>query len=497
MARLLCFLILLAGLVLSGDALTAAQGVLPDAWTQNALNMRTGPGMDYEIIVILPPDTGLLLDGRNSDQSWMLGRTENGVFRGWVSARYLRLRDGFDPGLLPVSDEIITQLAAPGVGGPPMAVVSAWARADLEVRVGPGTQTPLVAQLAPTRGLVIEGRNGDGSWVLAHTEGGAVRGWTHRQELFLREDLIVMRLPVLTEIMPLPLPTLTPLPTAIPPTAAPAPTQVPSGGRVNTQGHKLAYNHNRVSAINLSAYPVIPASLGQARAIYAKGQAMGRDPHVMAKVGDCASAAENFLSPFGHGNYNLGGYGSLQGALGWFSASLAYGSTAASPGFVAGAVLDATWANPAICQPGESPLLCEYRTHRSSVAIIMFGTQDVFLMTPEQYDGYMRQIVYETIQAGVIPVLSTFPSHLAHWDNTILYNQIVVQIALDYNIPLINLWLALEGLPNHGLAEDGNHLSNPMTQAGDLTDPNLQTGFTLRNLVTLQALDVVWRGAMY
>jgi len=32
------------------------------------------------------------------------------------------------------------------------------------------------------------------------------------------------------------------------------------------------------------------------------------------------------------------------------------------------AVLAPEWANPAACQPGESPLLCEFRLRKPSVA---------------------------------------------------------------------------------------------------------------------------------
>jgi hypothetical protein len=79
------------------------------------------------------------------------------------------------------------------------------------------------------------------------------------------------------------------------------------------------------------------------------------------------------------------------------------------------------------------------------------------------------------------------------WNQSILYNQVVVQIALDYEIPLMNLWLALEELPNHGLNSDGRHLSVPITSSGDLSGDNLQRGYPMRNLVTLQTLDAVWR----
>ncbi|MCZ7539605.1 MAG: SGNH/GDSL hydrolase family protein [Anaerolineae bacterium] len=180
-----------------------------------------------------------------------------------------------------------------------------------------------------------------------------------------------------------------------------------------------------------------------------------------------------------------------------FGESLAYDGEATHNGFNANAVLMSMWANPAACQEGESPLECEFRLHRPSVAIIMFGTSDLLVMSPAQFNTFMRQIVDDSIEAGVIPILSTFPGNLGFWKETILYNQIVVRIALDYDIPLINLWLALESLPNHGLEPDGFHLGEPPYGAScTLTDPYLSTGYTTRNLVTMQTLDAVWRGAM-
>ena len=69
---------------------------------------------------------------------------------------------------------------------------------------------------------------------------------------------------------------------------------------------------------------------------------------------------------------------------------------------------------------------------------------------------------------------------------------------MDYDIPLINLWLALELLPNEGLEPDGFHLDLPPGDtACHLTGDNLQNGYPMRNLVTLQTLDAVMRGSMY
>jgi len=328
----------------------------------------------------------------------------------------------------------------------------------------PDRAAPIVGVFTPRAKVALEGRSADAAWVLGHSTDGSVRGWIERRHLVLPSDAPVARLLVSNEIL------------FTPPNASQA-----DSGPV---------------AVDLTSYPVIPLGMGRARTIYESGRILGMSARSVAKVGDCISDNQHFLSPFGRGRYNLGEFAYLQGTIDHFGASLALDSLAAYDGLVTGAVLDPTFANPLACQPGESPLRCEYRVHRPSVAVIMFGAQDLLFTPAEQFERNLRQIVHETIQAGVIPLLSTFPGNLALWEQSIRYNQIVVRVALDYEVPLMNLWLALEALPHHGLNEDGRHLSLPYTDSGDLAPANLQRGYPLRNLVTLQALDAVWRGAM-
>ena len=118
-------------------------------------------------------------------------------------------------------------------------------------------------------------------------------------------------------------------------------------------------------------------------------------------------------------------------------------------------------------------------------------------MSAYEFDFYLRDIVRITEEQGIVPILSTFPGNLNFPNHTVLYNQIVVRIAMDNDLPLINLWLALETLPNHGLESDGFHLDLPPGDTScNLGGDNLQNGYPMRNLVTLQTLDAVWRGAM-
>lgn len=249
----------------------------------------------------------------------------------------------------------------------------------------------------------------------------------------------------------------------------------------------------RARQIDLNDYPVIPAIPPHIQAIFAHGQQLGRAAQVVSKVGDCNSTDWFFLHPFGEGQYTLGAdYAYLQTAIDFYGESLATRTYAAHNGLNAVSALDPLWADPAACEAGETPLVCEYRVHNAAVALIMFGTNDVQVLTPEQFDHHLRRIVQITREQGVIPVLSTFPRHYEEPQRSILFNQIVVRVALDFNIPLINLWAALEPLPAHGIDDDGYHLNGPITGAGDFTSAaNLDTGYPRRNLVTLQTLDLL------
>jgi hypothetical protein len=332
----------------------------------------------------------------------------------------------------------------------------------LTVYSGPDRANAIVGVLTPQAKVIVEARNKDMRWILGHSTDGALRGWMESRFLALPSGANLPALHVSSEHMFVP------------------------------EKSGAPYRE-----INLDNYPIIPANMGRARDIYQHGQALGNRPNTLSKIGDCISDNGFFLSPFGWSKYNLGTYKQLQGVIDHFNASLAYDSQAAYNGLVTNAALDPLFANPLACLPGETPLRCEYRIHRPSVAVIMFGAQDLLFTPPDQFETNLRQIIHETIEAGVIPILSTFPGNTAIWDKAIAYNQIVVRVALDYDIPLMNLWRALERLPNYGLDADGRHLSLPFTSAGDLNGINLQRGYTMRNLVTLQTLDAVWHSVMY
>ncbi len=296
----------------------------------------------------------------------------------------------------------------------------------------------------------------------------------------------------------------TPAATATPLTAVPTPTAaVLDRPAPPVMG---VFDEASVATIKLDDYPVIPEISATARAIYAAGLAAGNNPRVFSKLGDCMTENPHFLVTFAEGQYDLGPYTDLQAVLDHYSGvparsgdwqldSFATVGLAAAAGFNIAGPLDATWANPAWCEGGESPAACEFRVALPSVAVMMFGTNDVAYTDAATFDFFFRTLVIKALDANVLPILSTFPTRPEDLPKSLLLNQVVVQIALDYDLPLLNLNRALEPLPDHGVdPNDTIHLSVPPEGQGrvdQFTPENLQYGFTVRNLVTLQALAAV------
>jgi hypothetical protein len=265
-----------------------------------------------------------------------------------------------------------------------------------------------------------------------------------------------------------------------------------------------AFDPARVTSLSLADYPVVPTISATARAIYAAGLARGSNPRVFSKLGDCMTENPYFLVTFAEGQYDLGPYAGLQAVLDhyqgvparlgdWTQDSFATKGLAAASGFNIAGPLDPTWADPAWCESGESPAACEFRVARPSVALLMFGTNDVAFTDAASYDYFLRSLIDQSIDSGVLPILSTFPTRPEEPENSVLFNQIVVRAALDYDLPLINLNRALEPLPHHGVnPNDTIHLSVPPDGRVDrFTPEDLQYGFTVRNLLTLQALEAL------
>jgi hypothetical protein len=276
----------------------------------------------------------------------------------------------------------------------------------------------------------------------------------------------------------------------LPPIApTPGPTQPPTAIPTLVPGGEQSTDYPYISGITLRAHE-----------IFALGQAMGNRATVFSKVGDSITDNAAFLKPIGQGKYNLRDHVYLQPVVDYYlqetaldGNSFATTSLAAKGGWSVWHEFNTKSANPKYCQADETPLVCEYRVVRPSVALIMLGTNDVMTMSPGKYEEYMRQVIETSIGMGVIPIVSTIPDfYYQEVGNKVqVMNDIIVRLAAEYQIPLWDYWGSMQELPGQGLSMDGIHPS--WASPADFTPNFLKYGMTNRNLTALQALDAVWR----
>lgn len=294
--------------------------------------------------------------------------------------------------------------------------------------------------------------------------------------------------------------TATLLPSATPPEIPTATPTVPP-----TSGPPL---------VDLNAIPIVPslspAVAANLRAVFEYGvNTLGNSPYRFIKVGDENTASPAFLSGFGNGTYVLDIYAGLQPVIDFFGMSFReeggvlknsfnVTSRSAYPGWTTLDVVSTGLADPGLCLAGETPLVCEIRLTRPSIALIMLGTHDLLMYaaTPESFRANLQYIVSLALQNGIIPVLSTIPARLDGMvtaEQVLQFNTEIVNVANGAGVPLWNFWSAVRDLPGSGIGGDGITLSIP--PAGvlptDLSAAGLMYGFNQRNLTALQVLSAI------
>ncbi len=237
------------------------------------------------------------------------------------------------------------------------------------------------------------------------------------------------------------------------------------------------------------------------RIIHLVGRGLGNRDDVFSKVGDSITVSFNFMVPFGVGDYQLGAHSYLEPLIEAFNVtnaregnSFLNRSLAAGVGWTAFGALDPERADPERCNPGEMPLLCEYRLTRPAYAIIMFGTNDSGFADLSAFEYNLERIVSHSIRSGVIPILSTIPNRPLITERVERFNAAIRRVADAEVIPLIEYAAALADLPNEGLSEDLVHPSQPPRDeatTGNLRTPYLQYGYNMRNLTALEMLYAV------
>lgn len=146
------------------------------------------------------------------------------------------------------------------------------------------------------------------------------------------------------------------------------------------------------------------------------------------------------------------------------------------------------------CQ-GLPAVSCELRLLRPSVALIMFGTNDLEDFTAAQFRRDLARVVRLVSSAGTIPVISTIPPRVQrpYSGRVARFNAEIAALAENRALPLWNFWRQMvePGVPRQGLGRDGVHPSAlcPPCTAVDFRPAGLRYGYALRNLGALRVLD--------
>ncbi len=243
-----------------------------------------------------------------------------------------------------------------------------------------------------------------------------------------------------------------------------------------------------LNGLPLDSFIVMPPNvIDHVRSIYARGQALKRNPHAFMRIGDSTIEFPYFFIAFDQKRYKLGVYEYLQPTIDYYAGYFSRRSAAAKVAQHSWTVTNPAWVNRSDCKRGETPIACELRLANPSIALIRLGTNDAGNI--KLFEKNLRPLIEDLIDQGVIPILSTKADRQP---GMLDVNHLMRQWATEYTIPLWDLDVVMEGMPTRGLWRDGVHMTNfaPM----DYTDAiAYQRGHAMQNLTALMALDRVRR----
>lgn len=270
------------------------------------------------------------------------------------------------------------------------------------------------------------------------------------------------------------------------PTPVPLETvQAALGGGVSVIPKPAFVAINNIPEANLILFSEEARNL--ARETYARGQALGRNPRAFTTAGDSTTEIPFFLGRFDEGPYDLGDYAYLQSVIDFFQGSFNHDSVSVRVGLHAWTLFDPTWSDKTRCQANEAPLPCEIRLHNPSILLIRLGSNDYGV--PELFEKSIREAVEYALEQGVVPVIGTKGDRGEGSDSN---NEILRQIAADYDLLLWDYDLLAGTLPARGLDADNVHMTTFYPH--DYTQPEaFQRGHAMHNLSALMVLDTIWK----
>lgn len=228
--------------------------------------------------------------------------------------------------------------------------------------------------------------------------------------------------------------------------------------------------------------PVLPSPDESVREIYKKGISLGNDPNAFSIFGDCQTRPADFFGVFETDPLVVESLTpELRETVEHFNGSFNRESPTSQDGTTPGALLWDQWHRGEYgCVFGETPVDCELRIHRPSFVIIQIGTH-----FESRNTEYLRRIITQLIDAGVVPILATKADN-RELDHRI--NRDMALLADEFNLPLWNFWAAVSDLPERGLyVMEGREEQGAIYLNEEAREIHRMTG--------LEALDIVWRVA--
>ena len=251
------------------------------------------------------------------------------------------------------------------------------------------------------------------------------------------------------------------------PTRTLTPTAAPATSEVEASAWKML--------------PVIPEAIDASlQKVYERGLELGNNPHAFSIFGDCQTRPDDFFGVF---ETDPAVIESLSPELGAvvdnFGGSFNRESPTAKDGTTPGSLLWNQWHRGEYgCTFAETPVECELRIHRPSFVIIQVGTH-----FESRNTEYLRRVILQLIDAGVIPILATKADNREK-DERI--NRDMSMLAAEYDLPVWNFWAAVSDLPERGLyTRDDRPLQGPIYLTEEAALRHRMTG--------LAALNAVWR----
>ncbi|MGH1345535.1 MAG: SGNH/GDSL hydrolase family protein [Nannocystales bacterium] len=216
---------------------------------------------------------------------------------------------------------------------------------------------------------------------------------------------------------------------------------------------------------------------------------------VFFKAGASSTVSQNTLFCFeSDDSTDLGLHDALAPALAYFRG----GDAAGTSPFGRSSLAAESGRSAAWVIGGEpSPFEQEWNAIIPRIGLLHYGTNDMNLgatygsaMVP--FHDAMMELIDDALSRGTVPVLfgitrrGDSPS-ADLWVES--YNAMIRGMAQSRQLPFIDLYEAIDPLPEHGLSGDGLHLRAFGEGACRLTEEGLMWGYNMRNLVALEGLD--------